>query len=434
MDALLNLDGAAEEARNTDEAGQISSVSSAEATKPMNFPEDVIRMIFVEFLSKPAVHLVEMTFYETTAFRYSTNLRPYRGDDAQSGYTAAQVLSKTCHLARQVLRHSTLQESHIRMDSGPVPVDAATDLVCFVLPEGWKERMRRNTMFQNLYGVQDRKAFVKKLGCMRRAGVLVTKRMWYAVLANWFTPTPQSGRWQYEEEDGRLMDSHLGGLMRCFPELEEFYFILADATVDYWKEYQHSKSCSTAVTLYLWPANTAPNATRQSELPIAFHDPGGSYAEAHERPIHPLIISDLWSSDQDVFAFPYHRMEEHNPQPNVDANQTFPRRVDAQMENRTRVALLLRLLESAMDCAGRVKFVKEVKLGVLVRKPDSVANNAAFMTPRDPRPISTERTFFGCEDEGPLGPEDSEAKWVKLALDTPLRSSQRAHTNGSGAC
>lgn len=134
-------------------------------------------------------------------------------------------------------------------------------------------------------------------------------------------------------------------------------------------------------------------------------------------------MSALWGSNEDDFDFPYNGIRcrgwvvDRFAQPNVDLNPTLPLRVDTQMENKTRVALLLGLLEACRRETRSYVDLSRIKLGVLVRKPDSVTDNAAFTTPRDPKPISQQRRFFGLEDEGPLGSKDSEAKWVKLALD-----------------
>jgi hypothetical protein len=63
-------------------------------------------------------------------------------------------------------------------------------------------------------------------------------------LANWFVPELENDDFEYGEEDGRLSSTHLAALMTCLPNLEGFYFILADVTADDWNEYYHSKSFS----------------------------------------------------------------------------------------------------------------------------------------------------------------------------------------------
>lgn len=239
MDATGNLGVTAEEARNSDSAGPITIFNLAKAIKPPKFPTELIRMIFVEFLSKPAIHFVEITFHERTKSTYSKGLRPYSGNNVQSGYIAAQIMSKTCHLACDVLHQSTLQKSHIRMDSGPVPVDAATDLVCLVLPDQPTRPPHQPSPYNPYY---DRDNIAERLGNPRRAGVLVTKQMWNAVLANWFTPLLGTDGFEYGERDGRLSILSLFNLMASIPDLEAFYFILADATADDWSQYYHSKS------------------------------------------------------------------------------------------------------------------------------------------------------------------------------------------------
>lgn len=66
-----------------------------------------------------------------------------------------------------------------------------------------------------------------------------------------------------------------------------------------------------------------------------------------------------------------------------------------------------------------------MKLGVLARKPDAYKDNAAFNKPRDPRPIPYRwRESFA---EVKLGPDDSEAKWVRQALERVLVASDIAH-------
>jgi hypothetical protein len=177
MDSPINVGAVAEEARNADTAGEISRISLTKAPKVLNWPEDVLRIIFGEFMSKPSVHFAETRFYEITRSKYSMSLRPYSKNDIQSGYTAAQVLSQTSHLGCDVVRRSTLLKSHIRMDSGPVPVDAATDLVCFVLPGPWYPHLvytNKNGSFSWCPRL-DHKDIAEKLGNLRRAGVLMTK-------------------------------------------------------------------------------------------------------------------------------------------------------------------------------------------------------------------------------------------------------------------
>jgi hypothetical protein len=174
----------------------------------------------------------------------------------------------------------------------------------------------------------------------------------------------------------------------------------------------------STLTLWLCATKTASN-TLPTEFPITFHDHTGSYAEAYERPIHRNVMSKLWGGEDHDFDFPYHESPKPNRTPNIDLDQTFPRRVDAQMENKTRIALFLGLLEAARRDARPIRNLTGVKFGVLVRKPDSITGNTAFMMPRDPKPIPKERTFFDWDTERhpSLHSGDSEAKWVKLALD-----------------
>jgi hypothetical protein len=131
-------------------------------------------------------------------------------------------------------------------------------------------------------------------------------------------------------------------------------------------------------------------------------------------------------------GFPYSVADEVIPNINLDA--TFPQRVDAQMENKTRVAFLVGLLERASLTAeqfrdGQVDGYQKPEYCILVRKPD----DPAFFKARDINPIPTELTL---DEEYVYEPEpaDLEETWVTYALKTIEAQSAVEHEMDKMRC
>lgn len=126
---------------------------------------------------------------------------------------ATKILCDTSSQGRQVSRHSrnaAVEPSQIRFDDETVPVDASTDLVCFVLRKRWQPLLQHRRIGTgpelNLAWMPplDHEDIAFKLGNVRRAGVLLAKPMWYAVLAIWLNPDRDDDSYDYLDRDGRL--------------------------------------------------------------------------------------------------------------------------------------------------------------------------------------------------------------------------------------
>jgi hypothetical protein len=116
----------------------------------MEFPEDIVRMVFTEFMSKPAIHFAEFELIDIP--QDPSNYQPLFGDFAdtirlmvlsrwsegniKSGYVSSETLQKTCSLARDVVRRTTAEPSIIRYQDGSKTVDASVDVLCLVERRG----------------------------------------------------------------------------------------------------------------------------------------------------------------------------------------------------------------------------------------------------------------------------------------------------------
>ncbi|OIW24536.1 hypothetical protein CONLIGDRAFT_673693 [Coniochaeta ligniaria NRRL 30616] len=363
-----------------------SQAIMSNSLKPMGFPEDILHLIFTEFMCKPAIHFAQIEFRQDqeTVKGVPLSLWHWMGGHVKSGYDASWVLSQTCRMARRALRHSLIEPSRIWFDSGSVLIDTATDIMCFVLPEKWDTPLTRILEGPPYIWTPrlDHKDITRQLGRVRRAGIMVTRSMWHVVLANWFSHMPTTGEEVYMEQDGRLTDKHLGGLMMCLPRLEAFYFVLTDVTSEDWDKYY-------------------------SKFPISFHDNTAPYAQAYEEPIHHRVIDRLWCDYDHEYPYP--------ATPNLDLDPTFPMRVDAHMGSELRVRLLMGLLDAARRQVQLHKPMLKIHIGVLARKPDPPPEGLASDKPRDPQPIPSDADAGYWEDD--VGPNGSEANCVKQALD-----------------
>jgi hypothetical protein len=215
----------------------------------MSLPADVLRMVFAEFLSKPSVHFASFRFSAFAQGRPVTmELRPWSDLKAgiRSGYVLQHTLEKTCRLAREVATRPGIATSTIRYDKGYAKIDPLTELLCLVYGKTAADRFTWHealTPYLSWYPPLDFEAIGEKLGQVRRAGVLVTKGMWYEALRCWFGPMRDLYSLnRYLVVDGRLNEANLAALMSCFQELECFYFVLTDIAVDEWDAYYKSKS------------------------------------------------------------------------------------------------------------------------------------------------------------------------------------------------
>jgi hypothetical protein len=206
--------------------------------RPMAWPADVLCMIFTEFLSKPGMHFAKLDL-RPTASGYTLHLKPWSAQDLESSYRSSLVLSATCKLARDCLHRATVEPSTIAYDNGTVKIDAATDLICFCLPEKWSPELfllPRGNFFPRFNDLGNE----AKLGSLRRAGVQVTKRMWRQVLFHLFNPEILDDS-EYKIHDGRLHKNHLAAIMISFYKLEAFYLVVTDIDAADWKDYYQSK-------------------------------------------------------------------------------------------------------------------------------------------------------------------------------------------------
>lgn len=236
-------------AKDGSEDSKLSEVTTSKSLVPIqfpNFPEDILHMIFTEFMCKPAIHFVEIPVHIRYHLFVVDSLTPWTEAQVNPGYIATQILSKTCRLARQVLKHALIEPSLICFDNGSVQVDAATDLTCFVLPpcgtdfDWWVglERYDLDTVwrYKNI-----RSDIARNFGNVRRGGTLVTRDMWDKVLDHWFITGPDSYEDMKELVYGGLGRRHLASFMRCLVDLEAFYFVVTDVTSEDWGEYFSSE-------------------------------------------------------------------------------------------------------------------------------------------------------------------------------------------------
>jgi hypothetical protein len=126
------------------------------------------------------------------------------------------------------------------------------------------------------------------------------------------------------------------------------------------------------------------------EFPVAFHDHTGSYVEVREAPVHSSVIERLWEPENLDYPSDWPYTREYKP--NANWFFAFPEGVDSQMTSRQRVKLLLGLLESARRVADRKKDMKNVRFGILARKPGSAGKPAPSKTSTPPSTTTTPNT------------------------------------------
>jgi len=228
----------------TSAGGQPPDPADASLLPTVSLPEDILRMIFTESMSKPAIHFASAV----TRIVPPTNpldqgvcaihLAPWARGDIKSGYLATRELQKVCKLSRDVARTTTLKPALIRIGNGTVSADAASDIICFIFPRFWNRQTHSD--FYTLRGIwpeRDHGAWWKTLGGIRRTGVLVDKDMWYEVLRCWFIPGEDNNFLQYNRIDGRLgLPSILTMISIQGPRnILDFYVILVDVSVLEWE-------------------------------------------------------------------------------------------------------------------------------------------------------------------------------------------------------
>lgn len=221
-------------AKEGSEDSKLSELTTSRSLVPMqfpNFPEDILHMIFTEFMCKPPIHFANITVKISNHVFEVTSMTPWTEAHISSGYIATQVLSQTCQISRQVLKHALIEPSLIHFDNGSVQVDAATDLTCFVLPpccedfDWWVEFESYDVDTVWLY--KDIKSDIaRNFGNVRRAGILVTRDMWDNVLAHWFITGPDSYEDIKDQIYGGLGRRHLASFMRVSSRTRSILFCL----------------------------------------------------------------------------------------------------------------------------------------------------------------------------------------------------------------
>ncbi|KAH8903502.1 hypothetical protein BR93DRAFT_971590 [Coniochaeta sp. PMI_546] len=227
-----------------------SADNPIENLKPFNlmrFPEEIVCMIFREFLSKPAIHYADFKF----AFPRHVVGRLHAGDiiimvlrewaqyDIKSGYVSSDTLARTCRLARDVALSTIIEPSRIRFENVHKVVDASTDVLCLVHPPFQNVQQFERGISPDWEPKLDAGQVGSSLGNIRRAGLRVSQEIWCNLLENWFLVTESIVRngFDYQYRDGHLHRSHLGVLMSCFSDLQAFYLILTNVTEDDWNTY-----------------------------------------------------------------------------------------------------------------------------------------------------------------------------------------------------
>ncbi|KAB5513171.1 hypothetical protein GE09DRAFT_1267427 [Coniochaeta sp. 2T2.1] len=386
-------------------------------------PNEIIDMVFAEFLSEPAVHFAEIRVRQLprgVLNGSAETVHQWSDGEMRSGYLVADVLNANSHSARTVVRRvRRATEEKTIIDYGDpsamdVTVDASTDLACLVL-DRWPFRISE----PEGHIIIKATFMASRFGTIRRAGMLVTREMWKAVLAHWFDPylDDDLSDKSYAMNDGRLDFRSLSWVLRSFKRLEAFYLILTDITAEDWQEYY-------------------------SHFPVTFHDANGSYVEAEEEPIHPWVMFRMWNPhrDQDFFRYPY----PYNSKPNVNVDTTFPDRVDSEMDAKLRVRLLLGILDGARYKAnGRLQKrelpKQEPRIGVLVRRPAWVVDDSIPKSQQTPEAIDDEfstpqadmdpddEVGVNLDDDEGLDSDDPEEDWVREAVDAVTFDSEEAH-------
>jgi hypothetical protein len=389
----------------------------ATSLKPMSLPEDILRMVFTELMSKPAIHFAT-AYARKTPKGFTLSLSPWKNGDLESGYLATNTLSQTCKVARHVSDHASLEPSVIQYDTGCAKVDASTDLLCLVLPKQWARRVPAADSLPDEPIKLDDGDLTTRLGNIRRMGLLVTTEMWHGLLANWFVPydvrmTPRDEEF-YRDVDGRLDRYSLSTLMSLSSSLEEFYLVLGDVTADDWNR-SYGRKCKASLR-YRGPGFllTRTTLTTESGSPVKFHDRNGSYViPPFELPVPMAVMDNVWSSSNEI-GTPYPYL---SGTPNLDLDPMFESRVDAQIHLIERVAFLEALLDPALFELPLEKR-KKVKTHVLVRKPASAGHLKTRSPLHEFQPYNElVRVERFDNTSGPPGPEDPEADWVRQALD-----------------
>jgi len=239
----------------------------------MKYPREIAKMVFEEFMSKPAVH------YGTYNFCYGSEISPVQGDvgnglsldlrkwrhgDIKSGYLSSKAMWNTCSLSYEAAKHMTIEPSRIKYYASGRGhdceiVDASTDLLCLEHRAIWEEDNQRwkpalcfdidhhTTWTPGLSHTH----ITSLVGGIRRGGVRVSKEAWSGVLESWFCRGGHEDR--YTGTDGFLQRTHLGALMTCFINLEAFYLVLTDVSEEDWNAYYASESNKTLSVPHRFP-------------------------------------------------------------------------------------------------------------------------------------------------------------------------------------
>lgn len=228
---------------------------TATTTDLMDLPEEIVRIIFTEFLSKPALHFARFNFSELNynlpygEFQDQAvfiRLGQWHDGALKSGYVSADALKNTCSLARDVALKASVEPSMIPYDDGPRTIDASTDLVCLVhrrtatVGGGFPTLLPGNG--STWYPKLDYGRIGKTLGTLHHAGVQVGNQVWHNLLTKWFRGLVDAvERLESVWCDGDLQYSDLAALMTCFPDLKAFYIVLTEITQADWAGYYASR-------------------------------------------------------------------------------------------------------------------------------------------------------------------------------------------------
>ncbi|OIW24523.1 hypothetical protein CONLIGDRAFT_648665 [Coniochaeta ligniaria NRRL 30616] len=359
----------------------------------MEYPEDIVRMVFREAMCKPALHFAEFRLgfpRHETGKGCDMLLERWSRGNMKSGYVTGEILQETCSLARNVALYTTVKPSTIRYSDGWQTVDASTDVLCLVHPE----RCCTSVVlpFQGgesptWWPMLDHPQVAATLGSIRRAGVRVSNQLLHELFETWFCLGEDE--FTYKEWYGELHRTHLAVLMTCFRDLEAFYLILTDIKEEDWDTY------------YV-------------DFPTVFHEHTGSYVEVDEQPTNDSVLRQLWGYAPSNAEYPYPEGSDFKGSSNNGGL------VDRLIQPQQRVSLLLGLLHAAKSEARYKKDLEGLKLRVLARKPTGVKPELRTSVKKTYKPLVPRDEYFVGVD---LQPCDSDAKWVKQALGRIQRES-----------
>ncbi|KAB5513170.1 hypothetical protein GE09DRAFT_1163174 [Coniochaeta sp. 2T2.1] len=315
-------------------------------------------MIFTEFLSKPAIHFAEVQF-ECTLDGYVLSLKSRSVGDAssgriESGYRSRVDLNAFNTLARNCVRRATIEPSSLKYNRGPVRIDSATDLVCFVPPPPPpRDPVLPTIVSKPLFGTRaNYRVNTMTTGNVRHAGIQFAQGMLQQHFRRWFDPGLCDLR------VGPYVVRSIAMLMALSERFEKFYIVLTDVSENGWSEYYKN-------------------------FPIAFHDYTGSYAEVQEVPVLASVLDSLWSRHPSRLLYLRTR-----------GTPEFGKQIDLYLNDQQRVKILLGFLESARHLAlasdlDDIKgHIEGLKIGIFARKPDIVGRTAPQNTQSPPTQTS----------------------------------------------